>query len=169
MPDVCRVFVSRVFLFVAGSMMVVEALIGNLAFEAHWAIVILASDGTTTWVLVVAVIGTETMKAVSPTNLIVETSKATVSQTKLILIETGFPSSKRQEPKEGWKVQTLDPQRTALTMIRAATLVATDRHRPVDRTIVMAQMPRTEAEELAVHLKTSVYEPDCSHQREYRQ
>jgi hypothetical protein len=125
------------------------------------------ADGKVSRTLLVAVIGSETMKAVSPTNLLVETrtveapadekTSPTTGQ-----IETRILNRPKDNPKEEWQVKSLDPRRTVLAVIRAATLVANDSGRQVDRTIVMAQMPRTEAEELAAHLKTSLKRLDLA-------
>ena len=74
--------------------------------------------------LITAVVGPETMKAVSPTYL------------------------------EG--VTVLDPRRTLEALLRGAVIQAKIRNDRIARILVMAQMPRTEAEELSVHLRDAL-------------
>lgn len=75
--------------------------------------------GTDGRTLILGVIGDSAMKGVSPTYLKVGATK----------------------------VKTLDPVTTAVTLIRAASLVAREENSPVRRIIIMAQMQRTDAEE----------------------
>ena len=65
-------------------------------------------------------------------------------------------------------VTVLDPRRTVSLLIRAANLIVKEGEdsraveciasHAVDSTIVMAQMPRTEAEELGAHLRENLQE-----------
>lgn len=81
--------------------------------------------GTEGRTLIIGVIGDTPMRGVSPTY-------ATVDNTKL---------------------KTFDPVTTAITLIRAASLVAKEENKPVRRTIIMAQMQRSDAEEFATRLR----------------
>jgi hypothetical protein len=99
-----------------------------------------AKDGKTQRTLLVALVGVGTMKAVSPTNLKIKA--------------------------KGRKVTVLDPRRNLLTVLRAAKVAADDEvagdtadcmtDHVIRRTIVMAQMPRTEAEELGAHVQSEL-------------
>jgi hypothetical protein len=116
------------------------------------------SDGTTT--LLMGVVGVETMNAVSPTNLCLDPPASVppspgpgASPAKK---RSGSSASPCQSPRNKRMVATLDPRRTALVVLRAATLIAQDCNRQVARTILMAQMPHTEAQELAAHLVSNL-------------
>lgn len=82
--------------------------------------------------LVIGVVGRETMGAISPSNL--------------------------ELPNEIWKltVQVQDPRRVAKILLRAANLTSLDEHKQIAKTIIMAQMPRTEAEELGAHIRADL-------------
>jgi hypothetical protein len=80
--------------------------------------------------LILGLIGDSVMKGVSPTNT-----------------EVGDA-----------KVKTFDPVTTAVTLIRAASLVAKESNRPVRRTIIMAQMQRSDAEEFGTRVQLKLRE-----------
>ena len=74
------------------------------------------------------------------------------------------------DEKKKKTVTVLDPRRTVSLLIRAANLIATEIDKPheVDSTIVMAQMPRTEAEELGAHLRETLKKMAGREEQPYR-
>lgn len=78
--------------------------------------------------LIIGVIGDTPMRGVSPTYTTIDNAK----------------------------VKTFDPLTTAVTLIRAASLVAKEKNTPVRRTIIMAQMQRSDAEEFATRLRSKL-------------
>jgi hypothetical protein len=85
-------------------------------------------DGMDGRTLIIGVIGDTPMKGVSPTYATVDDAS----------------------------VKAFDPLATAVTLIRAASLVAKEENKPVRRTIIMAQMQRSDAEEFATRLRSKL-------------
>lgn len=93
------------------------------------------SGGSKELTLLVGVVGENTMKAVSPTNLTMNGSSGDVL-----------------------KVTPVNALNSVMFALRAAQLDAVERFPglPISHTIIMAQMPHTEAEELAAHLHSEL-------------
>ncbi|MBZ5506021.1 MAG: hypothetical protein LAO78_11090 [Acidobacteriia bacterium] len=85
-------------------------------------------DGMDGRTLIIGVIGDTPMKGVSPTYATADDAS----------------------------VKAFDPLTTAVTLIRAASLVAKEENKPVRRTIIMAQMQRSDAEEFATRLRSKL-------------
>jgi hypothetical protein len=115
--------------------------------------------------LVIGVIGQETMKAVSPSNLRTCTrfiQKQLSDGTKNIQLRDGSCGSRSNSRLEG-TVVVGDPLFTVTTVLRAAWLVGHEsKEKEFDKVVVMAQMPRTEAEELAAHAAVNLRNTACS-------
>ena len=94
--------------------------------------------------LLIGVVGPETMKAVSPTNL-----------------------HYKQNEVEG-DVYVLDPRRTVEIVLRAAALAAQGDNDQIEHVIVMAQMPHTEAEELGAAVRADLDRLAKNDNRYYR-
>jgi hypothetical protein len=106
--------------------------------------------------LIVGVVGKETMSAVSPTNLKVCTKRvegnATLMNADFSPCVSDDPQQKSLEHSPGYgrlvgSVVVGDPRVAVSTIVRAVW----EREGPI-RTIVLAQMPHTEAEELGAHV-----------------
>jgi regulator of sigma D len=124
--------------------------------------------------LVIGVVGQETMKAVSPINLQLCTLGMRLSQTASA--ENFGPCTPPKETRLDKKVQldqendiapeangrlvgTIkvgDPVLAVTTLLRAAWLTKSAKPFDFDNVVVMAQMPRTEAEELAARVLESL-------------
>jgi hypothetical protein len=85
-------------------------------------------DGMDGRTLIIGVIGDTPLKGVSPTYATVDDAS----------------------------VKAFDPLTTAITLIRAASLVAKEENKPVRRTIIMVQMQRSDAEEFATRLRSKL-------------
>jgi hypothetical protein len=110
--------------------------------------------------LVIGIIGRDTMKAVSPTNLRVCTR---------LKGQEGRDGScgGRSDPRLEGTVVVGDPVLAVTTVLRAAWLKwHTPPHDEFDKVVVMAQMPRTQAEELAAHSAVSLKSTACSDNQE---
>lgn len=117
--------------------------------------------GYTVWnpkhpVLIIGVVGEETMKAVSPGNLelcteiVKGSSPASEQKVSVCGDNTSFPLGFGRLDA---KVTVTDPLRSVLAILRGATL---ESKLPIERVVVMAQMPHTEAEELGAHLRSEI-------------
>src|SRR5208282_404760 len=111
--------------------------------------------------LIVGVVGQETMKAVSPTFLAVGPPNNCEEK------KAGLPCDEMDSMKG--KVTTLDPLRTIMAVLRGTMQMDVCDKRPscgekekskereqFDRIVVMAQMPRPEAEQLSAQLRVSL-------------
>ena len=106
--------------------------------------------------LVIGVIGQETMKAVSPGNLKVCTTHEGEQ-------EIDGACGGKSGPRLEGTVVVGDPLLAVTTVLRAAWVKwhGSTKH-PFDKVVVMAQMPRTQAEELAAHAAASLKSTACS-------
>jgi hypothetical protein len=105
--------------------------------------------------LIIGVVGSETMSAVSPGNLHV-CSEVVAIDTDLQGKQTKSCDPDNMHFKAGehrlyGTVTVLDPLPTVFNIMRALSIA--NPGKPFDRVIVMAQMPRTEAEEMAAELR----------------
>jgi hypothetical protein len=116
----------------------------------------IVNSGPMAKTLVIGVIGQDTMKAVSPGNLRVCTR---LEGERGIDGACGGKSGARLEGT----VVVGDPVLAVTTVLRAAWLQWHDStEHSFDKVVVMAQMPRTQAEELAAHAATSLNGTACS-------
>lgn len=118
----------------------------------------IVNNGSMAQTLVIGVIGQETMKAVSPVNLKVCT-EFRKGQVKDFSCEDGGSA-----PKLEGTVAVGDPLLAVTTVLRAASVLKSqgDQRDKFERVVVMAQMPVTEAEELAAHAAVSLRKSACS-------
>jgi hypothetical protein len=120
---------------------------------------IVGGSGPMAGTLVIGVIGQETMKAVSLVNLKLCT-RWKADLTVDLPCEDGR-DDKGSDSAKGKFVGTVavgDPLSAVTTVLRAAWA----KEGPFDKVVVMAQMPRTEAEELAAHAVASLRNTVCS-------
>jgi len=125
---------------------------------------IVAGSGPASGTLVVGVIGKETMKAISPVNLQLCTHEVKLkapANTKDLGLCNSSPEDRPDEvfPKipRGRLVGTIqvgNPALAVTTLVRAAWVMKSVEL--FDKVVIMAQMPRTEAEELAVRVQSGL-------------
>jgi len=137
--------------------------IANDHFNAGFTEATVLTPGGDKTVLIVGVVGIETMQAIQDTNLSLTLgpNEASILQSSGTQIKsqatkrTGKDDPKAQGTK--FKVEVADPLETVEMVVRAAR----ERHgRPYDLTILMAQMPHTEAEELIARVRADAWQPD---------
>ncbi len=108
--------------------------------------------------LVIGVVGPETMSAVSPNNLYVcSNPMAKGDNVRSATLDRCGSRSQHFESGKGrlvGNVKVLDPLQTVVAILRGFDgLSAGAGIAPFDRVVLMAQMPRTEAEEMAAELR----------------
>ncbi len=122
-------------------------------------------------ILVIGVVGQETMNAVSPANLEICTKWTPELGTPAITSDFApcDPQRRKSNPENSQglgpsivkgrlfgTVKVGDPALAVTTILRAASLKRGEDCCGFDKVVVMAQMPRTEAEELGAHILSSL-------------
>jgi hypothetical protein len=110
-------------------------------FETGYTIAGDSDDG----LLIVGVVGKETMSAISQTNL------------RVCFDANAIAKCKGETPKDAWNVEVFDPVSAVEMSIRAAMTAP----RKFKRVIVMAQMPAPEAEVLAARVRMRIHDLNC--------
>lgn len=140
-------------------------LLRRIAYEQeHVGYTVAQGPGTDNNTLVIGVIGQETMKAVSPANMQICTRHLALDA-KLDSNELApcDPDKTYQDPSPSGparlvaKVNVGDPVLAITTLIRAAWVVRKDAPgKDFNRVVVLAQMPKIEAEELAAQVRADL-------------
>jgi len=101
-------------------------------------------------VLVVGVVGVETMQSVQESNLTVSLCPDKTTPSRYAICSKGTDKTQLDRAIK-FKVSITDPLETVEAVVRAATQA---RSRKYDLTVLMAQMPHTEAEELVSRVRS---------------